>query len=175
MADKKIFAGLICVICFQILILGSVYLNAVYPLWTGKSILLKTVPIDPRSMFRGNYARLRYDISQIPAKDVNHLLSPRHGEVIYVKLAPGKNNTFRYDGVSIKKPSAQLFLKGRIQSGYHRTSGSYRVRYGIEAFFAPKAKALALEKTLRHTAVAKIYVAKNGKAALKEVIDGSDG
>ncbi|MCP4149401.1 MAG: GDYXXLXY domain-containing protein, partial [bacterium] len=132
-------------------------------------------PIDPRSMFRGNYARLRYDISQIPARDVNRLLSPRHGEVVYVKLAPEKNSTWGYNGVSLKKPSTPPFLKGRIQSKSHRASGNYRVRYGIEAFFAPKAKALALEKTLRHSAVAKIYVTKNGKAALKEVIDGSDG
>ena len=35
------------------------------PLWTGKEIRVKVVPVDPRSLFRGNYARLNYDFSRL--------------------------------------------------------------------------------------------------------------
>ena len=40
--------------------------NAALPLWTGKEITLKTVAIDPRSILRGEYAQLRYEIGAIP-------------------------------------------------------------------------------------------------------------
>jgi uncharacterized membrane-anchored protein len=74
--DKKTLAGLVIIICFQVVILLCVYLNAVTPLWSGREIKLATVPVDPRSLFRGNYARLRYHISDIPAADINRVVSP---------------------------------------------------------------------------------------------------
>jgi uncharacterized membrane-anchored protein len=167
--DKKTLAGLVIIICFQVVILLCVYLNAVTPLWSGREIKLATVPVDPRSLFRGNYARLRYHISDIPAADINRVVSPRHGEKIYVKLKPGKDSTWAYAGVDIQKPDGPLFIRGRIQAHHRRESGHYRVRYGIEAFFAPKQKALDLEKTLRQTGVATVYVTAGGKAALSHV------
>ncbi len=173
MPNKKIVIGLIIVICFQLFIHAGVYLNAVYPIWTGQVIKLKTMPVDPRSLFRGNYARLRYTISNIPARDINRLTSPRHGEIVYVKLKPSTSGVWDYNGVSLKKPNSAPFLRGRIQTSYHRTPNTYRIFYGIEAYFAPKKKALELEKKLRQNAVATIKVAKNGKAALQEVNDGS--
>ena len=48
-----------------------------------------------------------------------------------------------------------------------------RIRYGIEAYFLPREKALALEKALRNSgSVATVMVAPNGKAALMEVDPG---
>ena len=44
-----------------------------------------------------------------------------------------------------------------------------RVTYGIEALFAPKEKALQLERELRDSAVAVLKVAPNGRAALVTV------
>ena len=46
----------------------------------------------------------------------------------------------------------------------------YRVRFGIEAFFAPKEKALELEKDLRNGGAAILMVSNSGRAALKDVI-----
>ena len=43
------------------------------------------------------------------------------------------------------------------------------MKYGIEALFAPKEKALALERQLRDSGVAVVRVAPNGKAALVTV------
>ena len=62
MNKKLILILLSIVIAFQIFVLAGEYTNAVYPLWTGQEIKLKTVPVDPRSLFRVNYARLRYEI-----------------------------------------------------------------------------------------------------------------
>ena len=171
MNRKFLIAALSVTIALQCIILSVEYINAVYPLWTGHEIKLKTIPVDPRSMFRGNYASLRYDISNIPAKDINKFITPRHGETIYVKLKAATDGIYVYDGVSVNKPANGIHIRGRVQShrGIRRV-GNYQIKYGIEAYFAPKEKALKLEKELRNNGLAKIMVADNGKAALKEIL-----
>lgn len=171
MSKKTIMTGLAVIIVLQIAVLAGEYLGAIYPLWTGEEIRLKAVPVDPRSLFRGNYARLGYGISTIVRKDPGEKKELRNGEVVYVKLKPGVDGLCVFDGVSLKKPGSGLFIRGRIQGKHsQRNSVMYDVRYGIEAYFAPKKKALALEKALRGGGVAIIMIAGNGKATLKEVI-----
>lgn len=169
MSRRFILTSLSIVIVFQCLVLAGEYLNAVYPLWTGQEITLKTAPIDPRSLFRGNYARLRYDIANITVEDINKLNTPRHGEIIYVKLKTEADGLYIYDGVSFDKPDNGVFIRGRIQNIRGRTAGDYQVKYGIEAYFAPKEKALKMEREMRNQGLVKVMVAKNGKAALKEL------
>lgn len=175
MNKKLILAGLSAVVVFQVLILAGEYLNAVYPLWTGKEVKLKTVPIDPRSLFRGNYARLNYAISRISSRDItgpdNTTTSLRNHEIVYVKLKQVADGYYVYDGASLAPPTTGVFIRGRIQvPRWQSTPTHYRVKYGIEAYFAPKDKALALEKELRGGAVATIMLAANGKAGLKAVL-----
>ena len=162
--------GLAVVILFQIVVLGSEYVGAIYPLWTGEEVRLRTHPVDPRSLFRGNYARLRYGISTIEWKGQVGEKEPRRGEVVYVKLEPTASGLYEFGGVELEKPKGGLFIRGRIQGKHIQNKKVlYNVRYGIEAYFAPKEKALALEKKLRGGGVAIIMIAGNGKAALKEV------
>ena len=162
--------GLIFLVVFQIVVLATEYLNAVYPLWTGQEVKLKVVPVDPRSLFRGNYARLNYDISRItPSKEAT-IKIPRNGEIIYVIIKPNKDGIHSYTGASFEEPAEGLFLRGRISKQGGSGNAPFRVRYGIEAYFAPKQKALALEKKLRKGGIAQIMVAANGKATLKDII-----
>ncbi len=169
MVKNKIFFLMAFFIFFQAVILSGIYLGAQFPLWTGQEIQLQTKPVDPRSLFRGNYARLRYDISSIPFKDVDALKTPRHNELIFVKLIKTDIDLYAYNGVEFKKPGNTLFIRGRIQAPYINRSDDFAVKYGIEAYFAPKEKALELEKRLRHNAIATIMISKNGKAALKDI------
>ena len=170
MNKKLILILLSIVIAFQIFILSGEYTNAVYPLWMGQEIKLKTVPVDPRSLFRGNYARLRYEISDVPAADIDKLKAPRHGEILYVKLKAGSDGIYAYEGVSFERPENGIFIRGRVQKRRWSSSGNYQVKYGIEAYFAPKEKALKIEREMRDKCLAKVMVAKNGKATLKEII-----
>lgn len=169
--NRKLVVALIAAIVFQLLILTGMYVSAALPLWTGTEVRIKTIPVDPRSMFRGNYARLRYDISQIDADKLSGNDDLRNGEKVYVALEPGKDGLYQYAGVSLEKPDSKIFLRGRIENRRYRTSGgSLRIKYGIEAFFAPKEKALQLEKELRDGGVAVLMVASSGKARLKDVV-----
>ena len=168
--------GLIIVILLQITVLTAEYLFSVYPLWTGKEVRLKTVPVDPRSLFRGNYALLNYDISSVSLSDQADIINPRAGEIIYVKLKQGENDLHVFDGASFSKPESGLFIRGRIKSNFvSQTTQPYTVKYGIEAYFAPKEKALELEKQLRNGGIALVMLTENGKASLKDVTGEQQG
>lgn len=169
MNHNKLIAGLFFAIIFQTCILISEYANAVYPLLTGKEIYLKTIPVDPRCLFRGNYAQLQYDISNIPQKNLNAGQKLRNGEVLYVQLQPSNEGFYEYSGVSLQKPDTGTFIRGRIQNVWSRERQLYQVKYGIEAYFAPKKKAQEIERKLRTGGIATVMVAKNGKASLKDI------
>ena len=159
-------AALGAAITFQILVLVGMVVSAAMPLWTGTQIHVKTVPVDPRSVFRGNYALLRYEFSNLPPSAFGIIEDARPGEVVYVRLERGEAGEHEYAGVSLERPSGGMFLRGRIAE----FDPTYRVRFGIEAFFAPKEKALTLERNLGEGGIAVLMVAGDGRAAIKEVI-----
>lgn len=168
MDNRIILYGLIAAIVLQLSVLLIEYTGAMYPLWTGQEIILRTRPIDPRSLFRGNYARLNYDISLVPRSEISSN-NVRSNEIIYVKLKENEEGIYEYDGVSPARPESGVFIRGRVRWDANRI----RIRYGIEAFFARKEKALALERELRYGGLATVMVAGNGKATLKDVSPGN--
>jgi len=164
MSPKQVVIGLVLTMLLQLVLLGSMLASAAMPLWTGTEIRVKTIPVDPRSLFRGNYARLAYEFSTLP-KDSLDTSTLRDNETVYVTLQQHNDQLYSFAGVSTAKPTDGIFLRGRLK-GQHST----RVRYGIEAWFAPKHKALQLEKDLRDGGIAVLRVADNGKAALAEIL-----
>jgi len=158
-------------IALQALILVGMVASAALPLWTGTEVKVKTTPIDPRSLFRGNYAMLRYNFSQIDHADFQplHEKNMRKDEVVYVTLVQSSNGLYEPSSTSIIKPDSGVFIRGRISNHFFR-AGDYSVKYGIEAFFAPKEKALKLERELRYSGVAVLMISKSGRARIKEVI-----
>lgn len=162
---KKIFYGLVAVIVLQTTVLLMEYVNSVYPLVTGTEIKIKVIPVDPRSLFRGNYARLNYDISRVNFSDSTRF--PRNNETVYVTLKLNDEGLYEEVTASLSKPESGIFIRGRMKGTEGETIG---IRYGIEAFFAPKEKALDLEKKLRSGGIAVVMLAENGKPALKDII-----
>ncbi len=154
--------GLTLTISIQMLVLATEYLSSVWPLWFGTPVILKTAPIDPRSLFRGNYVRLNYDISNIKKS-----LTQEHfkrGEVGYVTLKE-EDGIFIATGLHREKPESGVYIRGRVT----RVGGRYRMKYGIEAYFMPKEKALKAERSVRQGANAEVYLLGNGKAAIAKL------
>ena len=170
MTRRKTAACLGTAIGFQIIVLVGMVAKAAMPLWTGTEIHVKTIPVDPRSMFRGNYARLGYEFGILPKGALNETDGLRVGEVVYVRLEPGADDLFAFAGASLEPPADGIFLRGRFVNAFE----PHRVRYGIEAFFAPKERALTLETGLRGGGVAVLMVTDRGRAALKDVIPNPD-
>jgi len=170
MNRSRIIIGLGIAIALQLFILLGIAGKAALPLWTGTEIRVKTVPRDPRSMFRGNYARLNYEIGTLPHELFETERKLRRGEIVYVSLKPGENGLYVAERASLDKPTEGVFLRGRITRAYK----PYRVEYGIEAFFAPKKKALQLERDLRNSGVAVLMVTDSGRVTLKDVVPNDD-
>ena len=157
-------------IAFQVLVLVGMVARAALPLWTGAEIRVKTIPVDPRSMFRGNYARLRYEFGTLPHDALSDVERLRVGEVVYVSLERGDEGTYGFAGASMGRPANGIYLRGRLLT----TSPPLRVRYGIEAFFAPRDRALKLESRLLDGGTAVLMVTDGGRVALKDVIPNLD-
>lgn len=160
MNKRTLKIALMAALGLQLAIMAGVFINGFYPLWIGQEIRLKTQPVDPRDLFRGNYARLRYAFSNLEDPDF------RPGDVIYLPLVQ-EGELWSTGKPDHNPPAHGLYLRGRVSSSPWR--GGSRLTFGIEALFAPKEKALALERQLRHEAVAVVKVAPNGRAALVSV------
>ena len=170
MIRRKIALALAAAIVLQVIVLAGLVASAAMPLWTGTEVRVATLPVDPRSMFRGNYARLNYDFSTLPEDALDGVGELRAGEVVYVRLESGEDGLHRYAGASLERPAEGVFLRGRVQRG----RAPYRVRYGIEAFFAPKEEALRLEEELREGGVAVLKVSAKGRAAIEDIVPSPD-
>lgn len=162
-ANKRfLFIGLTLTISFQMFVLATEYLSSVWPLWFGSPVTLKTAPVDPRSLFRGNYVRLNYDISTID-KELSKGTFKKNA-VGYVTLKE-EGDVFVATGLYHEKPESTLFIRGRVIGGVN----GYRMKYGIEAYFMPKEKALQAEKSVRQGANAEIYILPSGKSAISKL------
>jgi uncharacterized membrane-anchored protein len=166
MQRANIIKGLSITMVLQLFVLCGMVVKAALPLYTGIEVRVKTVPVDPRSMFRGNYARLNYEITTLPANAFSNENEIRFGEVVYISLQPGEDGLYEFADATLGKPLDGVFMRARITSN----SQPYRVKYGIEAFFAPKEKALQLESDLRNGGIAVLMVSDDGSVALKDVV-----
>jgi len=164
---------LVGLVLLQVVILAAEVLNTVYPRWVGQSVRLKTVPVDPRSLFRGNYADLRYDVSRVRVSREVVFDGLHKGSAVFVKLRVGDDGVSVFDGFSVVRPESGVFLRGLLRQDPYFVDSSqveFNISFGIESFFVPKDKALALESELRQgNGVADIMVAFNGKASLVSV------
>ena len=143
---------------------------------TGERVRLRTAPVDPRDPMRGDYVRLNYEISQVPAVQgrdgVARWLTegnvPGQGRryrdrVVYAWLEREPDGTFGLVALSDQRPADGLFLRGRVESVY---GGMVNVRYGLEALFMQQGDAGAFEREA---------VQKAGVPVLVEAAVGSNG
>ncbi len=151
---------------FQLLLVGVLLVGAKAPLVRGQEIVVPVHPVDPRSLFRGNYAALRYDFTDLDgplADGLPHGLE--RGDGVYVSLERD-GGVWQPVAAGTERPEG-LFLRGRVEWTARRQT---RVRYGLEAFFAPTEVAQELERRVRvRPMVAVLRVAPSGRAALVDV------
>jgi uncharacterized membrane-anchored protein len=112
------------------LLLGIIAIFIAYmslPFVFGKTIVLRTMPIDPFDVFRGQYLSINYEISSLPA-----LKGADSGKAVYVQLQKNDSGLWQYTGSSLSKPASGDFLKGRIT---YIQGQQMNVEYGIEQYF----------------------------------------
>jgi uncharacterized membrane-anchored protein len=112
-------------ILLQVALLIGIIAYREYWVATGEKILLRTAPVDPRDLFRGDYVSLRYDISTIDLDALNVKESFKPNEKIYVILEKNPDNIFSAKSVSRELPAGEKFIQGRVQ--YERPSSKWEV------------------------------------------------
>ena len=157
--------------------LGWMVIDRVRLLASGREIVLPIRPVDPRDLFKGDYARLGFDISQLDRSLVpdevargNAVVRPRAPKVVYVTLEQQADQSWKPMGVSDALPAIgnanQVVLKGRTQPWDQR-----RVSYGIERYFVPEGTGGAIEDLARKSKLAAIVaVDSKGNAAIKGLV-----
>jgi uncharacterized membrane-anchored protein len=154
-----------------------------YTLSTGTPVVLKTAPIDPRSLFRGDYVRLNYAISQLSVDKLAGDREFERGDTIYVALRPAGEF---WEAVSVHRarpPAAegQVAIKGRVEYINQRAFSlpgappepvkSISVKYGVENYFVPEGEGRALERPKPDETVSiRLVVDRRGNAAIRAVL-----
>lgn len=175
---NRTLAALLVVALIQSLGLGWMVFDRVRLLMTGKEIVLPVIPVDPRSLFRGDYVRLGYAISMVPPPADAPTTMPRR-TILHVTIA--KNATGVWTALAssahpphILKPG-QHVLRGRTANSWHKLrGGTIRMRYGIESYFVQEGHGKKLEKQAGDGQIAAVIsVDGAGQAVIKGLmIDG---
>lgn len=176
---KKLWLAVAAVAGLQTAALGWMVFERIKLLQTGREIVLPIVPVDPRSLFRGDYVRLSYDVTRLPGQLLTGDVS--RGEWLYVTIERKADETYAPVAVSRTLPSEigpeQNVLRGRVQSslrGGRAGTGDVFMHYGIESYFVPEGKGLELEEMARDRKLAAVIaVDRHGSSAIKGLmIDG---
>lgn len=147
----------------------------------GREVVLETAPIDPRSLFRGDYVILNYKISALDAKELAGEDAFRRAQRVFVTLQKddtgadaGRLAAWKAVSIAGAFPADagdnRVVIRGEVRS----TGRLLRIKYGIESYFVPEGEGRRLEKLAR-TGNMQVLVAvgRNGEAAIKGLlIDG---
>ncbi len=162
MIKKKYVVALI--IFWGVVLIGFIVFKQ-YTLQTGTEVLLRTVPIDPRDLFRGDYVILRYDINRIPLDSILSEGGPfKKDDQVYLKLDTSLKYA-RTTQISRNQFNEGLFIEGVItNTNTHVLS----VKYGIESYFVPQGTGKEIERKIGKIDVI-VAVDKQGHALIKSL------
>ncbi|HKJ73506.1 MAG TPA: GDYXXLXY domain-containing protein [Alphaproteobacteria bacterium] len=145
-----------------------------YTLATGTLVDLETRPVDPRSLFRGDYVRLRYAISLLDLKKLGGDTDFSRGDVIYVVLKPGDpfwTAVSVHHAYPVAKPG-QVVIKGRVGEHWRFGGGQLDVTYGIENYFVPEGQGHDLEDPSKVGRISIVVaVDRFGNAGIRQVLE----
>jgi len=146
---------------------------------TGQVVTLRTAPLDPRDVMRGDYVRLDYEVSSVPRSrwrgrfalpDAVSPGLPRDTKV-YATLRENDDGLAELVSLSDVRPADGLFLRGRSSPWWR--GNLIGVRYGIEGYFLEQGRAKELELQRNRDGIQvplemAVAVGGNGLAVIKD-------
>lgn len=173
--QHRIWLAVVFVMAVQTAALAWMIVERQIHVNTGKEILLAIQPVDPRSLFRGDYVILNPQIARI--RTHQKLPSLRRNDEVYVILQRAPNGTWSYIHLAQNRPDQlaedRVALRGRVQWLSHDKKSnrtSLNIRYGIEKYFVPEGEGKPLEQKVRDRQIrAIVAVNDEGQAAIKGI------
>lgn len=180
-ATKPFAAVALVVALVQTSILGYMIEGRASILRSGTEVLLKTAPVDPRDLLRGDYVILTYDISNISTTSVTGT-RPKEGEVarLNVRLKPGEDGFWivsqaSFDPLAAEDGSVVLLSQPITMYGWEwENAGNLMVSYGIERFYVPEGEGKPIEDGRNEGRVSvAARVSEDGQAQIRALmLDG---
>jgi uncharacterized membrane-anchored protein len=185
----------IAAILVQFLVLGWMAGEREWILRSAPCVWLRTAPVDPRDLFRGDYVTLGYEISTIPAEKFGPRLKTHmtalakhyadhqyyeHNRELVICAALDvhpESGVAEIAAADLTPPPSGLFIKGRVRPYMTNNQTSLMaVAYGIDAFYVQQGKGRELERRTPEGAPAGVQVpmemqialGRNGTAVLKD-------
>ena len=172
-------------VLLHFLVLFGMWGRKQYTVSSGTQVVLECRPVDPRSLFRGDYVILNYAINRLPGRLVRFARRLPARSPVYVKLAKS-GEVWRPLSVHAAAPDlgrGEVFVKGRLRHAYRpvgpasrRSRRSYpvRIRYNFGKFFVPEGKGKKIELARnRRKLTAVVAVDRFGSAVPRYImIDG---
>lgn len=159
----KIFIGSIL---FIVLVLGGYAFLQERIISTGTEVLLKTRPIDPRDLLRGEYVVLRYEIEndERVREEINRNGNLTDGSPLFVRLTTDSNQLGTIAEVRVQKPdfSNGLWIRGEISRNGIRFPS-------LEQYFVPEGMGKPIER-IRNDVYVKARIL-NGEARIVGLVD----
>ncbi|MDE2786114.1 MAG: GDYXXLXY domain-containing protein [Chloroflexota bacterium] len=126
----------------------------------GREIILQTAPVDPRSLFQGDYAILDYEIAQVPP----WLSGQPAGANVYVILAECGDVWCASRHTRSKPESSDVYIRGVINA-------DGRLDFGIGTYFVPEGTGHIIERAQDVKVI--VSLDDRGQAVIKSVlVDG---
>ncbi|MFS1513801.1 GDYXXLXY domain-containing protein [Chengkuizengella sp. SCS-71B] len=136
----------IIALILQVCFLLSISLSNYSVEWFGEELRLKTVPVDPRDLFYGDYVILHYEINDIPKTLWQEVNLPDIGEKLTIGLIEEKGY-YTVASIGHVKPKdaveAHIYLEAVVSK---IRPNSIFVEYGIEKYYVPEGEGRELEQ-----------------------------
>jgi uncharacterized membrane-anchored protein len=127
---------------------------------SGATVVLRAMPVDPRSLLQGDYVDLNYEIALMP----QYVPEPPIGSEVFVSLAE-KGDVWEAIAYDTSKPGGkEVFIKGIF-------GRRGRLDFGIGTYFVPEGTGRIIERA--QDLKVRVAISGGGTALIKEVlIDG---
>ena len=148
-------------------------------LQNGAQVVLKTEPVDPRDLLRGDYVVLSYLISNFPATDIEGAANTPLDAFtpVHVALKKGADGVWSKSRASVAPIAAlqpdEVLIAGRARYGFTpKSSDTVSVDYGIERFYVPEGEGRAIEAERNQRRIdAVVMIDSKGRAQIKRLLD----
>jgi uncharacterized membrane-anchored protein len=176
---RNLWLAIAAVALGQAAVLGWMIWDRTSLLAHGREVVLQVIPVDPRSLFRGDYVILGYDISRFNLPPGS--MPPARNAPFYITLRKAEGDNWQAVAGASTPPATvnpdEVVIKGRVD---YVSMPSPRqpqepivvgLHYGIESFFVPEGTGRDLERMVGDKKLsALIAVDDGGTAAIKGLI-----
>ncbi|MBN9220362.1 MAG: GDYXXLXY domain-containing protein [Mesorhizobium sp.] len=183
MTGKRLVISALVLAIVQIGFLSWIIAGRAAILRSGKEVLLKIEPVDPRDLLRGDYIVLGYDISRIPVNMIANLPADKQSSddtSIVVRLKKGADGywtptTAWFGKAPVQAATDEADIAGHVSAGWGLRGEGDTIApdYGIERFYLPEGQGMAIQNDMRVRPFGiKLALAADGTAQIKALMDG---